>query len=120
MEQIDQYLHVYFIAGIGYNVLSQILFDLCGRKLAPTEPTNGILIMSLVYVILLLEEVLPVAQFLGLMALWTLAILRFGVVQHVLNFDPEGYWSRASWALAILINVIGVSLLSAMLVDHAL
>ena len=34
-------------------------------------------------------------------------IVRFGIIQHMLNYSPHTYHSRLSWLLAILINVFG-------------
>ena len=45
-------VHCYFLAALAYNVASQALHDMTGRKLAPTDPVFGILFISLVYLVL--------------------------------------------------------------------
>ena len=119
MIDVISALHVYFIFGILYNVLSQVLLDCSGRKLAPTDPTNGALIVSLVYVVFLLQDELPETARVFLLVVWTIAIIRFGIVHHLLNFDQKEYFSRTSWFLAIFINLCGVCLLVLHLLQSA-
>ena len=111
MNYIVAGLHAYFIIGILYNILSQVLLDARGRKLAPTDPTNGALIVSLVYTIFLLQGTLPEFARTFLVTVWILGILRFGIFQHLLNYDENEYLSRWSWMLAMGINAVGVVLL---------
>lgn len=99
--------HCYFLAALAYNVASQVLNDMAGRKLAPTDPVFGILFISLVYLVYLLKPYLPLYPFTLLILVLLAMILRFGVIQHLLNYSPHTYHSRLSWSLAILINVFG-------------
>ncbi len=100
-------VHCYFLAALAYNVASQVLHDMAGRKLAPTDPVFGILFISLVYLVYLLKPYLPLYPFTLLILVFLAMILRFGVIQHLLNYSPHTYHSRLSWSLAILINVFG-------------
>ena len=100
-------VHCYFLAALAYNVASQALHDMTGRKLAPTDPVIGILFISLVYLVYLLKPYLPLYPFSLLMFVLLAMIVRFGVIQHLLNYSPHTYHSRFSWLLAVLINVFG-------------
>ncbi len=111
MEQIISIATIYFYIAILYNVLSQISLDLLKRKFAPTEPMNGLLTVSVVFIIFLLKDTLPLSAHLILLSVFTLFIARFGVVHHIFNFDSQAYLSRFTWASAFLINIFGVGIL---------
>ena len=53
---LEQSVNLYFILAIGYNVLSLILNDLRGRTLAPTEPVQAIVMMTVLYVVYTAQE----------------------------------------------------------------
>ena len=99
--------HCYFMASLAYNVASQALLDITGRKLVPTDPVTGVLFISLVYLVYLLKPYLPIYPFTVLAIVLLATIARFGVLQHLLNFSADTYHSRLSWLLAISINVFG-------------
>ena len=99
--------HSYFLAALAYNVASQVLLDVAGKKLAPTDPVTGILFISVVYLLYLLKSYLPTYPLVALTCVLVALILRFGVIQHLLNFSPDTYHSQCSWLLAISINIFG-------------
>jgi len=105
--------HVYFVLALLYNVVSQGFADIIKRKLAPTDPSFGILFVSVVYVIYLLKPYLPLFSYVLMLGIFIASILRFGVVKHLLNYSAQDYFGRTSWFLAIAINVFGISVLLA-------
>lgn len=115
METLIALIHGYFVAAVLYNVFSQISDEVTGRKWAPTDPSYGFQVVSLVYVIFLIRDLIPESAFLFLFALWTLSILRFGVGNHVKAYTKEGYFHRLTWVLAIAINAFGVCVFTALL-----
>lgn len=114
METLILLIHGYFVVAILYNVFSQIFDDVGGKKWAPTDPSYGFQVVSLVYVIFLIRDLIPEPAFLFLFGLWTLSILRFGVGNHLKTYSKEGYFHRLTWVLAIAINVFGVSVFTAL------
>lgn len=103
--------HCYFLAALAYNVASQALLDVTGRKLAPTDPVTGILFISVVYLVYLLKSYLPTYPLAVLTCVLVALILRFGVIQHLLNFSADAYYSYWSWLLAMSINIFGCAVL---------
>ena len=57
-QMLNVAVALYFILAIGYNLLSLALRDMNKAPLAPTEPVQAIVMMSLLYVIYASEEVL--------------------------------------------------------------
>ena len=105
--QLSVLAHCYFLAALAYNAASQVLHDMTGRKLAPTDPVIGILFISMVYLVYLLKPHLPTYPYTALACILLALILRFGIIQHLLNFSADSYHSRFSWLLAISINTFG-------------
>lgn len=108
MSTLELLIHGYFIIAILYNVFSQLSNDLIGKKFAPTDPSYGFLVVSLVYVIFLTRNQIPQFSFLFLFGLWTLSILRFGVGNHLRAYSKENYLHHLTWVAAIAINAYGV------------
>ena len=104
-------IHFYFIVAILYNVASQLCLDIFKKKFAPTEPISGVLIISVFYLLYLMEELLPFSVRIFLMVIYLLAVIRFGIFYHLLNFTKDAYFSRQTWILAIIINIFGVLVL---------
>ena len=115
METLIPLIHGYFVAAVLYNVFSQISDEVTGRKWAPTDPSYGFQVVSLVYVIFLIRDLIPEPAFLFLFGLWSLSILRFGVGNHVKAYTKDGYFHRLTWGLAIAINAFGVCVFTALL-----
>ena len=110
-EFLEDAVNLYFILAIGYNIVSLIIREINGKTLAPTEPRGAITTMTLLYLVFMSHSILgPVART-ALLGLFTLMILRFGVIQHLLNYQPDDYLNRAAWASAIGINLFGVSVI---------
>ena len=102
---------LYFILAIGYNLLSLALRDMNKAPLAPTEPVQAIVMMSLLYVIYASEEVLGSVAWTALIAVFLVLIVRFGIYRHLMGYGTADYASRAAWLVAIGINVFGVCVL---------
>ena len=105
-------VYLYFILAIGYNVVSQLAADSGRRALAPTEPSFGILMMSVLFLIWSCISLMPLAGWAALMAVYIYLILRFGIFKHLTGYGDELYASRLSWRCAIGINVFGVAILA--------
>lgn len=105
--QLSILAHCYFLAALAYNVASQAVHDMTGRKLAPTDPVIGVLFISMVYLVYLLKPYLPTYPFTVMACVLLVLILRFGIIGHLLNFSADSYYSRFSWLLAISINLFG-------------
>ena len=99
---------LYFILAIGYNVASLARRDMNKGALAPTEPVQAIVMMSLLYVIYASEPVLGRIAWTALVAVFVLLIARFGIYRHLVGYSPTDYSSRFAWATAIAINAYGV------------
>lgn len=100
-------VYIYFILAIGYNVLSQICFDIKGRTFAPTDPSYGFQVMTIVLIIFVIRDSIPNWIFLPLFFLWTLSTVRFGIGNHLPGYKSETYLNKFTWASALLINVYG-------------
>ncbi len=116
MGNIEFCAHAYFVIAIAYNALSLVWLDVSGRKFAPTDPLSGLQIVSLVYLLFLLRDTIPLPALIFLLALWVLLIARFGIYEHLRHYDGELYLSRATWTAAIGINLFGVLTLAALMV----
>ena len=106
-------LNIYIILAIGYNLVSQILDDLKGKKLAPTDPTNGTLIIASIYLWFTLAPSHSIGVFLIGAATFIYLIGRFGILKHLMGFAPDIYHSRISWLAAMGINIFGLLVLLA-------
>lgn len=109
---IDVLVMTYFALALGYNIVSQLLLDAGGKKLAPTDPAFGLLFVGSIYLLVLIKPFAPSAPVMLLSGVWLAAVLRFGVIKHILNYSPEEYLSRLSWAAAFSINIFGILVLS--------
>ena len=115
MTNLELSCHLYFFMAIAYNVFSQVWKDVAGRTFATTDPVNGVLMITLLYVIYLLRAMLPEPAWYFLMLVFILTITRFGIVHHLSNYSQESYLSRTTWLSAIVINIFGVGVLTASL-----
>ncbi len=106
---IDVAVNAYFILAIGYNVLSVVMNDVTGRSLSPTDPVSGIMFMTLLYLVYVGEALLGDGARTALLILFLLLISRFGIYRHLVGYDEKHYHSRSAWALAIAINLFGVT-----------
>ena len=102
---------LYFILAIGYNVVSLVRRDMNRPPLAPTEPVQAIVMMSLLYVIYASGSVLGRIAWTALIAVFVLLIARFGIYRHLVGYTPDDYSSLIAWATAIAINAYGVLVL---------
>lgn len=100
-------VYIYLGLAIGYNVLSQICLDLKGKAFAPTEPSYGFQVMTIVLILFAVRDVIPIWAFLTLFALWTASTIRFGVGNHLSGFNPETYLNKFTWGSALAINIFG-------------
>ena len=105
-------VNFYFVLAIGYNLLSIVFMDITGKGLAPTEPTNAIVMMSVIFLIYSATTMLEPFARIMLMVIFLLLILRYGIVGHMLSYSNEVYYSKLSWCSAIAINIFGASVLS--------
>lgn len=110
--------HGYFIAAIGYNVVSQVWGDLFGRKFSATDPSNGVLIISVIYTIFLLDGAIDASARMFMLLVFMGLIARFGVFKHLGTIDQTAYLSPFTRVLAMAINVFGVLVLAGHLYGH--
>ena len=110
-QMLNDAAALYFILAIGYNLVSLALRDMNKAPLAPTEPVQAIVMMSLLYVIYASEEVLGSIAWTALIAVFLVLIVRFGIYRHLMGYGTADYASRAAWLVAIGINVFGVCVL---------
>ena len=106
------WLDIYIFFAIGYNLCSQLLLDLRGKSLAPTDPTTGVLIMVALYLWFRLAPELSSLLFVFVALVFFYLVCRFGIYRHAVNFNKGEYSSRFSWGSAILINIVGVVILA--------
>ena len=115
-RQLHFAVGLYFILAIGYNLASLALRDAKRPALAPTEPVQAIVMMSLLYLVYASGSVLGRGAWTALIAVFVLLIARFGIYRHLAGYAPADYGSRLSWAAAIGINTYGVCVLCLALV----
>ena len=108
----EQTVYLYFILAIGYNVISQVRADVMKKALAPTEPSFGILMMTVLFLVWHAEPILPPVAQQSLLILFILLIARFGIARHLTSYSPEAYSSKLSWGAAIGINIFGACVLT--------
>ena len=101
-------VNAYFVMAIGYNLLSLVWMDWKDRPLAPTQPVQAIVMIALLYIIYAAKEMLENTAWTLLISVFLLLILRLGIYQHLANYSPKDYASRAAWAVAIAVNIYGV------------
>lgn len=107
-DLIENAAGAYFILAIGYNLASLILADRGNPPLAPTEPVQAILMLTVLCLVYAGADALdPIARN-ALLAVFVFLIARFGIYRHLAGYDPSQYASRFAWAMAIGINVYGV------------
>ena len=104
-------VNAYFAMAVGYNILSLVWKDWKDSQLSPTQPIQAIVTMVLLYVVYAAKEVLGGTAWTLLIGVFLLLILRFGIYQHLANYSPDDYASRAAWAIAIAVNAYGVLVL---------
>lgn len=115
IPSLETLAYIYFALAIGYNLLSIGFKELTGNALAPTDPTNAIVMMSVLFLIYSATPILdPIARTL-LMIVFLLLILRYGIIGHVMSYSNDAYYSRLSWYSAIIINIFGILVLSFLL-----
>ena len=116
-ETLFNGLIVYFVLAIGYNFVSQLRLDIFGKKLAPTEPKDGMLVVSVVFLWFMIAPDISKYVY-GIGALFfTYLIFRFGVLKHAGSYTSDGYSSRLAWLLAMGINVFGVVMFLIAIID---
>ena len=104
--------NIYIVLAIGYNLVSIIAKDIVGRSLAPTDPITGITIVGALYALFLVVDKMPLFSIVIVFGAFIYLIVRFGIFQHLLNYDAQKYFSRFSWAAAFLINIFGIAVLA--------
>jgi hypothetical protein len=112
LQLLEELFSVYLVLAIGYNLVSLVLVARTGKGAAPTNPLTGILFTSLLYVIYATGEQVSNWLYLFFLFSFTVLILSFGIIKHLLNYDEKKYFSRLSWLLAFAINTFGVVVLS--------
>ena len=110
-ELIENAAGAYFILAIGYNLASLILADCGNPPLAPTEPIQAILLMTVLYLVYAAADLLDTNARNTLLAMFIFLIARFGIHRHLAGYSSSQYASRFAWAIAIGINVYGVCVL---------
>lgn len=118
VDTIINCLHIYFVIAVAYNVLSQLSADFFDKPFAPTDPKTGIMTVTVVYLIFMLRDVIPLNSVLFLLAVFTFLIGRYGVLHHSINYKKDAYLSRLTWLSAMVINVFGVVYLTVFIIGN--
>lgn len=108
MTTLTLLFSIYIVLAVGYNIMSVVLNEVTGRSAAPTEPMIGFVTITVLYLTFAIGPLISNFLYLFLLTAFMLFILRFGVLRHVFGFDKSAYYSRSTWAAAILINIFGV------------
>lgn len=109
--------YTYFALAIGYNLASIGVKELTGKALAPTDPMNAIVMMSVLFLIYSATTILDTIARTLLMSVFLILIIRYGIFAHVMSYSSDVYHSRLSWCSAIVINIFGVCVLSLSLIN---
>jgi hypothetical protein len=108
-----QYIWVFL--GLSYNLISAIKLSNNFAPLAPTDPFAGIAFIVLCALIIGLGFSRFLKTYAVLISLHACLLTYSGICLHIAAyvFDPTlpGYLSPVTWALAILINIFGVTAL---------
>lgn len=115
---LTELFSAYIVLAIGYNVMSVVLDDLTDRRAAVTDPMMGLLLITALYLTYATGPTISNGLYLFVMTVFTLFILRFGILRHVLGYDEDVYYSRVTWAAAFLINIFGVAVLVSIIVSR--
>lgn len=105
---------LYLVFAVAYNIVSQWRIN-CGlQALSATDPLVGIINMVIVFAVVMLGVKGLLRTYSVLNALLFLLVLYAGIYLHLRAiWQPEllaNYASISAWAIAILINVFGVTI----------
>jgi len=103
---------IYFILGMLYNGLSLYLTTIGAPPLAPTQPALGAISMITYALFLIPGYLRKITLYRILMGVAIIVMGYGGVVTHIINIftQPQVYSSIVSWALAVGINLFGLTL----------
>ncbi len=103
---------LYFVLGLGYNVISYIKAATGGKPLASTSPVTGAIFM-VVYALILLAGYNGFHRvYRGLLVLILISGGYSGIIKHFIVYaqQPDAYSSQLAWIVAITINIFGAVL----------
>ncbi len=104
---VTEMVSAYIALAIGYNLVSMLLEQITGRRAANTDPMTGLLFVTVLYLTVAVGPALSKGLYLFTLSVFTVLVLLVGVIKHLLNYSESAYYSRFTWAAAILINVFG-------------
>jgi len=103
---------IYFVLGILYNGLSFYLTSTGKPALAPTQPVIGAISMITYALFLIPGYLRKITLYRILMGIAVIVMGYGGVVTHIMNIftQPQVYSSIVAWAVAVGVNLFGLSL----------
>jgi hypothetical protein len=111
LSQLLKLQAIYMLLGISYNLVSLFMVSTGSRPLSSTSAYLGIVTL-LIYGVFLLFGHFGRLKLYRLLMLISFVVFGYGgVISHLLNFSRlDLYYSFGAWLLAIIINLMGVSL----------
>lgn len=110
-------VRIYVVLAIAYNVGSVVLEERTGKRAAATDPSFGLVFITVLYLVIAVGEQYDRVIYGFVLTVLTGFVFYFGVLRHVLGYDPKVYYSRVTWALAFTINLFGIGVLLSLLVS---
>ena len=110
-QTLQDLFSAYLVLAVGYNLLSLVLMARTGKGAAPTDPVTGFLFVSVLYLVYTTGAQISNWLYLFLLSCFTVLIFCFGILNHLLKYDEEKYFSRLTWLSAFTINAYGVAVL---------
>lgn len=110
--QTEIFMGIYIALAVTYNLLSLLWIQITGRGFASTDPSDGITKMTVLYLTFLMADKMSALAAITIMVSFFILIGRYGIIQHLLNYNKDDYLSRLTWISAIGINVFGLVIIS--------
>lgn len=112
---IEQLFFIYIAVAIAYNLASLAFKEITGKQLSPSEPLPSITLLATLYLVFVSNDAhtgMPDYARSFLLVIFALIIFRFGILKHLINYEPGSYFSIESRISAAMINIFGVLLLA--------
>lgn len=101
--------------GLSYNLISHYTVSYEGSALAPTDPVAGALFMLVSMMLISVGFTRFQKSYAGLICLLVCLLAYSGVYLHIAAYASDttlpGYLATVSWAIAVLINAFGLTVL---------
>lgn len=111
---LEQLFFSYIVVAVTYNLLSMAFKECTTKQLSPSEPLPSITMLTALYLVFASNEIAGIPDYARsfLLVAFALIIIRYGILRHLINYEPNLYFSVSSRISAAMINIFGISLLA--------